>query len=379
MTPKERIQAAMNLQPVDKIPVMCQFSIGHMLQQLKVSPVYFWFDQQTFAEGLIQLRDIYDFDGILISLHGHDPNWKQGIKEITKTNEAEVVEWKNGDKTICPFNDLPYYEFKNPESPPDISAFELSQLPAKLNYIPVSQNLHFKIDEEHKFDIIHYINEKCGDKYSIHGEITSPFDYLLDFLGHQEALISLIDYPGKCKTILSHFTKLIKNLAEEMCSAGVDAIKISSPFAGAGFISPEDYSEFVLPFESEIAHAIRNKGIHVYTHTCGAINDRLELMFDAGVSGIECLDPAPIGNVEIEDAVERIGSKGFIKGNIDSVNLLLNGSEEEILSELKKRIEIGKNKKGLILSTACSIAPAVKRENILLFRKAVEKWGQKKN
>ncbi len=84
-----------------------------------------------------------------------------------------------------------------------------------------------------------------------------------------------------------------------MCETGVDAIKLSSPFAGAGFISPEDYKEFVFPYEKEIVQTIRKNDVHVYIHTCGAINDRLELMIETGASGIECLDPAPLGNVDL--------------------------------------------------------------------------------
>lgn len=38
MTPKERVKAAMDLQSPDKTPLMCQFSFGHMLLQLDVSP-----------------------------------------------------------------------------------------------------------------------------------------------------------------------------------------------------------------------------------------------------------------------------------------------------------------------------------------------------
>jgi len=73
MTPKERIKAAMNLKTPDKTPLMCQFSVGHMLMQLDVEPHKFWFDKNLYADGLIKLREIYDFDGILISLHGHNP------------------------------------------------------------------------------------------------------------------------------------------------------------------------------------------------------------------------------------------------------------------------------------------------------------------
>ena len=101
MTSKERLCAAMNLQPVDKTPVMCQMSMGHMLQQLDVSPCELWFDKDVFAESLVNLCEQYEFDGILVSLHGHNPNWRETIRNIEKTEIGEIAELLNGDKIIC--------------------------------------------------------------------------------------------------------------------------------------------------------------------------------------------------------------------------------------------------------------------------------------
>lgn len=375
MTSRERVCAAMRRQPVDKVPLMCQMSIGHMLLQLKVSPADFWHDVNLFADGLIALREIYDFDGILISLHGHEPHWRENIQSRTMTDEYEEIVWKNGDSTHYLLNDLPRH-FKAASTPViSPSDYDLSQLPPTLSYIPVSGGLHFAIDWEHPFDIFKILKEKVGDAYSLHGEITSPFDYYLDLLGYENALMGMIEAPEKVHAILQHFTRLVKDCAVRMCDTGIDAIKVSSPFAGSTFISPDFYAEFIVPYEGETARAVRSKGIEIYTHTCGSIDDRLELMFDAGVSGIECLDPEPLGNVELADAFTRIGKRGFIKGNIDSVNILLFGNEDEILADVHRRIELGKKNGGFILSTACSIAPAAKREKIQLLRKAVNQWG----
>ena len=54
-------------------------------------------------------------------------------------------------------------------------------------------------------------------------------------------------------------------------------------------------------------HIVVDKVVHdlsipVYTHTCGAIGDRLDLLVECGVSGIECLDPPPLGNVDLSEA-----------------------------------------------------------------------------
>ena len=60
----------------------------------------------------------------------------------------------------------------------------IDALPEVLNYIPVSVNLHFYIDQENKFSVLEDLVESHGKEYSIHGEITSPFDYLLDLAGY---------------------------------------------------------------------------------------------------------------------------------------------------------------------------------------------------
>lgn len=375
MSPRERVRAAMKLQQVDKVPLMCQMSIGHMLQQFKCSPADFWHDVNVFAGGLVYLRELYQFDGILVSLHGHDPSWRDNIVSRGMTEEYEEITWKNGDVTHYLFDDLPMHHHAVKRTLPDIFSVTKNDLPTTLDYIPVSQGLHFYIHPDHRFDIFSILNDTVGGQYSIHGEITSPFDYFLDFIGYQEGLIAMIDSPDQCKMILAHYTAMIKELAVSMCSQGIDAIKVSSPYASSVFISPDFYGQFVMPFEREIAMAVRETGVEIYTHTCGAINDRLELMFDAGVSGIECLDPAPLGNVELSNALERIGTRGFIKGNIDSVSILLQGTQHDIQEDVRQRLQIGKQYPGFILSTACSIAPRVKKEYIQMLRTMVEQYG----
>jgi len=85
-----------------------------------------------------------------------------------------------------------------------------------------------------------------------------------------------------------------------LASAGADALLMSSAFAGAGFISRRHYSEFVLPFERAVIAGIKaHHDVPVYTHTCGAIGDRLDLMLATGTDGIDTLDPPPLGSVEL--------------------------------------------------------------------------------
>ncbi|MEN8191718.1 MAG: uroporphyrinogen decarboxylase family protein [Bacteroidota bacterium] len=376
MTPRERIVAAMNMEQPDRVPVMSQFSIGFMIQQLKetdINPMELWNDAEKFAEALIWLRERFNFDGILVGIHGHDPNWREKTT-VEIVDGVEVATFHDRKETYVD-DDLPVGEFFE-ETAIDVDTFDVNEIPEELDFIAASKNCYVFIHLEDPYKIFRILDEKLKGEYSLHGEISSPLDYLLDLLGYENALVAMMFNPEKVKEILAKYTIGVIKMAEGLCeNTSIDAIKISSPFAGSDFISPEHYKEYELPYLSRVATAVKAKGKFVYVHTCGHINDRLEMMAEAGLSGLECLDPEPIGDVALDDAFDRIGDQMFIKGNVDSVNTLLNGSDDKINNDVSERIKIGMKNKGYILSTACSIAPKVKKENVQILSKIANEIG----
>ena len=156
----------------------------------------------------------------------------------------------------------------------------------------------------------------------------------------------------------------------------MDAVLISSAFAGSPLLSPRFYKRFVLPFERRVAEAVKREDVPVYTHTCGSIGDRLELMLETGTQGIDTLDPPPLGNVELADAKRRIGDKVFIKGNMNSVELLMATAPEQVIAHAADRIRAGKPGGGYILSTACSVAPRVQPWKLELLTPLAEQLGR---
>ena len=193
MTSRERVLAAMNLQQPDRVPLMCQFSIGSMMMHLKPNPYEFWYDKNAFADGLITLCELFRFDGILVSLHGHSEKWKQELISIEKIDEGNY-KLSYPDRTeIHSWTDLPLVSFQNRKAQKGIGDVDIeSDIPLVINYIPVSGNLYFDLDKDNLFEIFDLIWSKVGDSVSIHGEITSPFDYFLDLLGYENGLVALI-------------------------------------------------------------------------------------------------------------------------------------------------------------------------------------------
>lgn len=352
MNSKERMKIAMDLKKPDRIPLMCQMSFGHLLLTTGVSPVELLTTADGFEYALLTARQRYKFDGILINmvpLECYDPDWKSRVSRIAKETDGEVIYWKNGDRTYCPWDDVPRLLLKD-EKTPDYKDI-------------IDYKLDISICSE-RYKTVRKIVEKAGSEFSIHSEIASPFSELIFDCGTEKLLMELLDNPEACKEALEKQTEVQLKYVDMQAAEGVDAIVISSAYAGQSLISKDSYKEFVAPCERKIIDKIKSFGIKAYVHTCGFLNDRLEIIADNGYDGIECLDPKPLGNVDIADAKKRIGSRCFIKGNIDSVNMLLMKSKEEVIEDAKYRCEAAGKNGGYILSTACSVAPHVAPENI---------------
>lgn len=391
MNERQRIAMAMRHQLPDRVPVMCQLALGHYFLNAGLPPHEIWFTSEGFAEALVRLQRRYRFDGILINLPGRPPDLLDQVQSIRRLEEGELITWRNGEQTLVPWDDNPQHRPGNPDRPTRAS-FETID-PDHLDFIDdlrgyIWNTYHVPwLDgkatpgplaevPDYFFRTIDLVKAKVGDQVSVHGEVFSPFTHYMELFGYEQALTSLLEDPGKALALLDRLTTASITWAVAQARHGVDAVLISSAFAGGPLISPRMYKRFVLPFERRVVEAVKAEGVPVYTHTCGSIGDRLELMLETGTEGIDTLDPPPLGNVELADAKARIGHRAFIKGNMNSVVLLMATSAEEVIAHATDRIRTGMPGGGYILSTACSVAPRVQPWKLELLTPLAEEIGR---
>ncbi len=385
MTSRDRMRIAMRLGEPDRVPVMCQLALGHYFLQSGLDPLAIWHSAEGFGDALIRLQQRYGFDGILINLPGRDPDWHNYIAAIDENEGQKTIRWKNGWYTEAPPDDLPHvYRADGTRCFPTLEEVD----PDKLFYVEpydicgITYPFAWGFDPEPRrefppwqFDTIKYVRAHAGE-VSVHAEIFSPFTQLMELLDYVNGMMALIEDPGKVKACLDALAEGAVVLGRGQAAAGADAILISSAFAGAGFISRQHYSDFVLPYEWKAIEGIRSQYDRpIYTHTCGAIGDRLDLMAATGTNGIDTLDPPPLGTVELAEARRQTFGRMFIKGNLDAVNTLLLGTPQQVLDAARGRILTAGPGGGYILSSACSVAPATPPENILRLREAAERFG----
>jgi len=381
MNGRQRVARAMDLAIPDRVPVFCQLAAGHYFLHSGLEPFDIWLRSEGLADALVALQERYRFDGILVNLPGRDPAFETQIDRVERLDDEHEtrVRWKNGCCTRIPDDDNPHYFLADgsryfptfDEVDPDalwyVEPWDLTDITYPYTWAFDSEaRPSDDFFPPYHDDPIRLVRDRVGDAVSVHSEIFSPFSQLLELLDYQHALIGLVDDPGKTRAMLERLTLGAIDLGRRQARAGVDAVLISSAFAGGGLISRDDYETFVLPYEKRLIAGIREEfpTLKVYTHTCGAIGDRLDLMLATGTDGIDTLDPPPLGTVELEAAYEVLGGKVFVKGNIDPVNTLLYGDEDDVVRAVEERMRIAKPGGGWILSSACSVAPAVRPESI---------------
>lgn len=416
MTGRERMALTMRHQLPDRVPVMCQLSIGHYILNCGYPGYEVWHSSEALADCFVMLARKYRFDGILINLPGRPENWKKNVERIVvseKSDGEDLVYWKNyPGVTKCPHDDNAHHYVPLPgqnPSPDEVDAFvkdndlrvrpEIDDVDVDrvfyddphtecgLKYPYFFGNNRYEADynrpetyfPEYEWRTIDLVRKAAPD-LSIHGEFFSPMSQIMELFGYERALMGFIDNPDKMKAILERFAWGAVEYAKRLVQHDVDALLMTSAFAGGGFFSRDHYEEFVLPAEQKVWKGIRDAGITLpgYVHTCGAIGDRLDLMVDTGVNGLDTLDPPPLGNTDLEEAKQKFGDKFFFKGNVDSVSNLLQarGGIDACESDIKWRLKVGKPGGGYVLSTACSVAPHVKAERLIRLAELAEEYGR---
>jgi hypothetical protein len=391
MTSRERVAAAMSLQMADRVPVFCQLALGHYFLNADIPAHQIWFTSEGFAEALVKLQRRYRFDGLLINLPGRPPKLLDQIRRIEKTDDGERIFWKNDQVTFVPEDDNPRHyadanEGAKPRAdfatidPDHLDVADLSGYWWNTIHVPwldgaVNAGLMTQ-PPDYFLDTVKLVLRETDGDVSVQGEVFSPFTHFMELFGYENALMALIDDAPKVHALMDRLVESSIVWAVAQANAGADAVLISSAFAGGGFLSRDMYAEFVLPYEQRLADAVRARGKPVYTHTCGNIGDRVDLMVESHINGLDTMDPPPLGDTDIGAVKRDVGDKIFLKGNMNSVKLLAAKSEAEVVTEANRCLTSASDRGGYILSTACSVAPRVEPWKLELLVPLAEEKGR---
>lgn len=337
MTPMERKKALEKGEKIDRVPAI-PFMSEIKCKVANVSIWDFWHDSEKMVETEIAVFNRYGQDRMTIG-----PN-SRGITEAL------------GGQTVYPEEGIPYMEeslLMDYTKLDEMTAIDAKVNPRIKSFIEAGEMLM----------------EEAGQLVPMEASIGGPFTIASNLRGVEKLLRDCRKYPEEVHRLMRIITDSQKSVIEEMTKIGL-GIAMADPVANPALIGPKFYEKFVFPYTKEITDYVWEKsGKKVSLHMCGKTNSIWKYLCQYHLNELS------IDNViDIRQAVEELGDKLTIAGNVDPVEIVLNGTKEEIEEGVFFCIREGmKSQKGFHLATGCDIPETTPLEKIDWFMDAARK------
>jgi len=275
------------------------------------------------------------------------PQWQVQARRTPRPDGSRVIDYtittpegvltqrdEANDKTTW----IVEYLIKRPEDMPRVA-----------KYLPVPK-LDKKIVRKRKKEI----GEDGILRGSVFGDQAGPWQHAACLFGVERLIMMTFDDPGWVHELLSALTeKKLQYIEESLAGAEFDLIEMGGGAASSTVISPKIFKNFCLPYDRQLHEALHAVGHKVVYHTCGGMMAILELIVQNGCDASETLSPAGVGGDAIPEEIKRrIGDQVGLIGGMDQVNILTNGSPDEIRGEVRRLFETLGPGGGYILSAS---------------------------
>jgi uroporphyrinogen decarboxylase len=171
--------------------------------------------------------------------------------------------------------------------------------------------------------------------------------------------------PGAWHALMSILSRALVKYLNAQAEAGAQALQLFDSWVGC--LSPDDYSEFVLPHVQTVIENINPEVpvIHFGTGTATL----LELMREAGgdVIGLDW-------RVDLDKGWNRLGNDIAVMGNLDPVELF--APLDRLRASVKRILQKAGSRNGHIFNLGHGILPETPVENVIALVEMVHEFSQ---
>jgi len=415
MTPRERIQAALNHEQPDRVPV--DFG-GTFETGIAVSTVYYL--RQAYGldkpEGRVKvtepyqmlgevrddLRDSMGVDTTALyntgSAFGYPlSDWKEwttfdgakvlvpGMFTTEPDEKGDIYMYPEGDRSVPPSAVMPdggfYFDSIIRQHPIDENA--LNPADNLEEFAPYSDELldylnrqsGFLYDNSNRAICYGFTGTSFGDVANTTGpELKDPkgirdtTEWYMSFAMRKEYIHDV--FAGECEIGLENLVKV-----RDAVGNRIDVIKITGADYGSQrgpLIAPDFYREMIKPFHVKLCDWIHaNTSWKIFMHCCGGIRPLLDDIIDAGFDIISPVQTSAEG-MEPQGLKDDFGDRiTFWGGGVETQTTLPFGTPEEVYNEAADRIRIFNKGGGFVFNAVHNIQPGTPVENIRAMVEAV--------
>lgn len=324
MTGKERVNAAVRFQPVDRVPA-CTFDGGvWMSAQRNISLMEFLQSEDNGAKIILETVEQTDSDIVWVGNGFHG----LGLHALGATANYSKVGASGEVGTL--FEDIAEVQDHDP-----------SEIRGKLESDALFQDM---------LNQIRKVKEAVGDEKYLATCIGAPFTLAGSMIGVQNFMEALFDEDENLPALYDYAVALTVESARLCMEAGATMVGMGDPVASGDLISQSMFEEFALPLEKRAFDALDDAEIRLL-HICGNTLVRLESLQTLPI------DAFSLDSVDLAKALEGADGKYAIFGNLSPFAILQDKSAEEIAAYSKSLCDIAGKNGGFILAPGCDITP----------------------
>jgi uroporphyrinogen-III decarboxylase len=199
---------------------------------------------------------------------------------------------------------------------------------------------------------IHRIKDYLGDDGILGTWVSGgPFNNASMIIDHTELYMLFISDPLYFDKLMQFTTNRTLDYTKAFIEAGADVMLVGGNVSG-GFLGSEVYEQYILPYEKRYVDFIQDQDCPAVYHNCGQIMSLVGSYKKLGAKVIEPFSPVPLGDADLGSAVDIVNGDYVIIGGVDQVNVLQNGTIDQVMEQTKKVMEAGKKNGPFIIQNA---------------------------
>ena len=205
------------------------------------------------------------------------------------------------------------------------------------------------------------------------GELYSPLKMLHLLMGPMATVYFLAGHPNEASTLLRLHEQAQLDLLRQIVVAGAPAV-MSMDNLDTMFHPPAHVEAYSASFYEKASQICHEHGSTFFIHACGRQRDNLKLIASLGVDGLEGVAFPPLGDVELDEALELTGPNFIITGGISAHQFDGLNSREAVFQYVEGLLErMRPFAHRFMLSASCNTPIDAAWPAILAFRNA---WRQ---
>lgn len=248
--------------------------------------------------------------------------------------------------------------------------------PAIASFAEVERIKPVNINKDGRLPIIieafERLQERFGTERILGSGLAGPLTSAASLIGTEKFLKAMIRDKENAHRLIQHATDCVVQCCFDMNRRLGIRLMLSEPMASRNLLSKKQADEFFFPYLKQAVDKMNQFQGSTGIHICGSTKDRWKEVVDCGISGFW------IDNCEsMRELKELYGDKIAISGNVTPVEVLKNGTPEDIAKAVRQCIaDTADNPCGYTLCPGCTTPVMTPRENLIAFMNAAAVYGR---